>query len=675
MSHPLRALLVASLLFVAWPAIAQSEEEDPWDDLFGEELPPEPEVEEEEPRQRDAPRERRERPETERGESTASTGAPLTSTGAPGLVRVVSARGLEEGTFGFALTGEYMRATNFVIRGDEVERIIGSVSAAWSPLDWLTVFGQLGARSATNSLGDPLLIQSVGEVSLGAVAGAEVSRGIYLGGMLRLGIPPAANEIGVEGPAISSDLFATTSIGLHEAGNMGLPWWIHLNVGFVLDRSAELFGQPLGPASRFGHHVHDYDRFRIGLGTEVEVGQFSPFGEFLMDVPLSAPCNNAVAQACVSDEGISAWPAFITLGTRFAPLPQISLLGAFEFGMTSSESQGTPAVPAWNLIFGAAWHIDPRPVPPEIVEIEVESEREEVVAAPPEGWLTGRVLDQQTELPIEGARIRFEGTEWSAIATNDDGAFRTPPLPAGSRMEMVLEHPRYRTRTLPVTINEGERAGDLRMVLATEMARIQGVVQVRDSASLVGALVAVRGEVDVDLQVDPDTGRFLLEVEPGRYIFTVSAPGHHALRETVDLTVGLSQRNVELRPLQDPGLPRWSADAIVFDGTEPRITFDGDDLTPEGAEAMALVARLIAAGDRSRVLVRIHTDDRGDVTEELDVADARSTAILAALAARNLPADRFEIELVGSAEPLYPNVNARNRLRNNRVEFIQLFLP
>lgn len=668
-----RALPVALILLIAQlaasPAAAVAEEQEGGVGLIGE---TEDDAADEEEAEADVAEDEPER-RAERGPFERVVAAPLSASGAPGLNRVISGRSLDAGTFGFSLFGQFLSASDFVVRSDDVSLMAGSVSAAYSPLDWLTVYAQMQARSASNSRGRPELIQSIGDFSVGALAAYEVIPGLYLGGTLNLLFPTAADRVGVAGSAISTDLLTTTTFGVHEVSDLSLPLWFHLNLGVLFDRGDNLFDVPLGPTSRFGHNIHDYNRFRMALGVELEAGMFAPFAELVMDAPLAASCNNALPQACVIDNGFSAWPAFLSVGTRFAPHPIVALLAGFEFGLTTSESQGTPAVPAWSMFFGASFHIDPRPVAPEVVEVEPEEPEEP--AASEVGWLAGAILDQQTDLPIEGVRISFEGIEWSAVVTDDEGQFRTPPLPAGESFEMHLEHPRYRSRTLPVNIREGERHGDLKMALATELSRIQGVVRVRENSALIGALVAARGETDVDLPVDPDTGRFLLELEPGRYQITVSAPGHHALRETLDLDVGHMTRNVELRPLQRENLPRWSADAIVFDSVDPEITFDGLNLSEEGTAALTMVARLITASDASQILIRMHTDDVGDVEAELDLLELRSMEVMDALIEAGLSEDQLDVELVGSEEPLYPNVNDRNRERNNRVEFIELFIP
>jgi OOP family OmpA-OmpF porin len=68
-------------------------------------------------------------------------------------------------------------------------------------------------------------------------------------------------------------------------------------------------------------------------------------------------------------------------------------------------------------------------------------------------------------------------------------------------------------------------------------------------------------------------------------------------------------------------------------------------------------------------LVRSHTDPRETIDEELSLTATRAQAVIDYLIGKGLPAERFEEDGVGAAEPLFPNATDRNRRQNNRIEF------
>ena len=615
-----------------------------------------------------------ERPPAEAASPAAAVSPGLTylaPSGYSGLLRIVEARSGQRGTFGLALFGEYASARDFTIVGDSVERLVGSVLLGWTPLAWLDASLRFGARSVTNDLASPVLIQSVGDLSLGARATWGLGDDWSIGALVDLTLLAGADAIGLDGGGARSDLFFLLTWQGLRGGR--LPVSFHMNTGFIFDSSASLFERPLGPASRFGHGVYDYDRYRVALGAELTYERWAAFLEWVTDAPLSAPCRNDSPQPCLADVGGAGWPAFLSLGGRYAPIAPLSLMTAFEFGLTTEESQGTPGVPAFNWVFGLAWHLDPTPPaapPTDEPEVEVVYLEPEQI---PMGWLAGRVLDATDQQPIDGARLLFSDRPWSGIATDENGAFRTPDFPVGTRFELRIVHPAYNERVLQAVIGEGERQGDLLIQPAIDGARLTGVVAL-DGAEPTQAVVSVRGDVDAD--VVPDArGRFRLDVPAGRYLLTVSAPGHRAARGAIVLEAGAQARNITLERLASPDLPRWEAERIVFDGDEQRILFEQETLTESSLVALRHIARLLQDTRGARILVRAHTDDRGDVEGELALAEARGLMVVEALVGMQVGPERLEVEAVGSLEPLFPNVSERNRRRNNRVEFVLLFAP
>ena len=118
--------------------------------------------------------------------------------------------------------------------------------------------------------------------------------------------------------------------------------------------------------------------------------------------------------------------------------------------------------------------------------------------------IDGRVLDQETERPIEGARmtLRFPGMPWieelGSIASDADGRFETAvPLPVGQSMDIGVEADGYATSRAWYQATD---AGDGRMSL--ELKLVGGSGKIR------GEVLDDRGNPQTGVKVTYMTGRY-----------------------------------------------------------------------------------------------------------------------------------------------------------------------
>ena len=114
------------------------------------------------------------------------------------------------------------------------------------------------------------------------------------------------------------------------------------------------------------------------------------------------------------------------------------------------------------------------------------------------------------------------------------------------------------------------------------------------------------------------------------------------------------------------GLPRtFSFDAIDFDsGTANLRGADGDDLND--------VARVLAAYPTSRAAIVGYADAVGNSVFNRDLGANRAKAVVAALGARGVPADRLEARTVGEDAPAATNATPNGRFENRRTELVIL---
>ncbi len=585
---------------------------------------------------------------------------------ATGLLRTWQATGMPVGHFGLSLFGEYLGGKNVVLDGDRVRRFAGHLGLSYTPIDHLEAFVQLSARSTTNTLGDPELIQSLGDLGLGLKGFGEVTDGLHLGGVLRFGLPAGANSVGLDGGAFQLTMAALLTADLRELADV--PVRTHLNLAYLIDNGRKLFPEPLDRGDRFGHNVYDYNRLRVALGIDAPLKYVTPMLEWAVEVPNGADCASANPQPCVSEGGFSAYPQWLTLGLASAPLRSgLAFNTGIDLGLATQESQGTPAIPAWTWLFGLTYDLDP--TPGRVVEVPVEVPAAEPVA-PPTSFVRGTVTDSASGAPIAGARVHYADTEYSDQVTDDAGRFRSIDFPIGSEVIIEIVHPEYVTRALRMTIAETPREGAIALEQAFTGTRVTGRVLSRSGAAIEPALT-LRGATTYEVEVGDD-GAYQIDVEPGEYTIIAHAPGHVSEVQTLVLRSGREELEFSLTALPGGSGFRVTGAGIAWEGMAPGITFDGDELTDESASAVVQLAGLLRAQRGVTFTVRAHTDaqDDRDPLEEFDLTDARARARIAALVAQGVEASLLTAEGAGSSTPLFPNISDRNRRLNNRIEIV-----
>lgn len=604
-------------------------------------------------------------PEPEAAATAAPSGhgdyvvdAAPTPIGATGLLRTYQATGLPTGTFGLNLQLEYFSGSDVVRAGDEARRFLGHLGLSYTPIEYVEAFIAVHSRAVTNSLGDPELIQSVGDLNFGAKGMYAVTEWLSLGLLLNVNMPAGANQVGLDLGSTGVDIIAIGSFDLREVADV--PVRFNVNLGYIVDNQASLFPFVLDRVERFGQGVYDYDRVLLGLSTDAPLKYVTPFVEWTLQWPNGAQCEAFIEQQCVGEVGFATYPSWVTFGARSEATDGLSFDVGLDLGITTKESQGTPAVPGWNLVFGMAYNLDPRR---REVQVPVEVPVAVGVAT---SYVEGTVREAGTGRPIEGARIRYLETEYTDQITGADGRFRTFDFEPGSEMTIEISHPEYVTRAMRVTISEEVLSGPIDLEPAFSGALVSGRVNVSSPTEIT---VSFRGPSTTDVVAD-DGGNYEVELEPGEYRVIVHAPGYTAVRERITFEAGRHTQGWSLGALAPGDAIRVAGDGFVFADAEARIEFDAAGaLTPASTALLDQVAAFLAQETRGRVLVRAHTDTKDTIDEELELTSTRARAVVDYLVGAGVPAGRLSADGVGAAEPLFPNVTDRNRRQNNRIEF------
>lgn len=107
-------------------------------------------------------------------------------------------------------------------------------------------------------------------------------------------------------------------------------------------------------------------------------------------------------------------------------------------------------------------------------------------------------------------------------------------------------------------------------------------------------------------------------------------------------------------------------------GALPQVTFENNSatLTPQGLAVVANIAGILKSHPTVKLRIEGHTDSRGSDASNLALSQARAVAVLNALKAQGIAADRLSAVGFGERRPKVPDTSAANRAINRRVALI-----
>src|SRR5688572_20157284 len=196
-------------------------------------------------------------PDLDADERRRSLGEYSSLSGATGLMRVQSASSGHKGTFRFSLLTGFYSGTGFLCpqctdsngqggnRNDSVDRVSANVYLSVTPLDFLEAYLGIYSQSTSDSLGEPQLLQVVGDWNLGAKAflPSKPDQLLSAGGSLEFLFATGSGEVGAASvDSVNVDIrgLATLDLSRRSDPQKKIPLRAHVNLGYLFDNSANL---------------------------------------------------------------------------------------------------------------------------------------------------------------------------------------------------------------------------------------------------------------------------------------------------------------------------------------------------------------------------------------------------------------------------------------------------
>jgi outer membrane protein OmpA-like peptidoglycan-associated protein len=171
------------------------------------------------------------------------------------------------------------------------------------------------------------------------------------------------------------------------------------------------------------------------------------------------------------------------------------------------------------------------------------------------------------------------------------------------------------------------------------------------------------------LNIDPDGGGALIEIEGGSIILTGAVADEAAAQQVRDSLAGidLGESTVDDQLSIEEGSPLPSGRIVVSDA----IFFDvgSSELAQADAAVLDLLARIFQARPEWSMTIVGHTDSTGNDVINLELSLARADAVRTALVDRGVEAMSLKIRGAGATEPRAENTTEGGRSQNRRIEF------
>jgi OmpA-OmpF porin, OOP family len=572
---------------------------------------------------------------------------PTARLGQKGLVRV-------------SFFGEYLSISPFPVQGSQDIRSAATFAASFQPFTWGEVFVAYSATANSNSTTAPNLLQALGDLTLGVKVSREWVRGLWAGGDVRLLTFSGVGNQGLDRYAVG---FRPTLVGTFDFRTLSryVPVLFTVNLGFTLDSTGGLVAnQVLNASEEFALGINRYHRFNFALAAEVPLPFVSPFFEYAFGLPLgvgslTGPDGVAVAPT-------AAMAQTFNVGLKITAVKDLTLLTGFNFGLARSVGLGVPATPPWNFWFGASFAIDPFQRG-DTRFVETLRERKGASASRLEGVLT----DAQTRAAVAGALIEVPGVKPSA--SDQAGAYQTLELP-GPKVAVTVTRDGYAPVQREVTLDPAHPTR-LDLALDPDARKARFELSVKSDKKPVKATVSFAGTAEAKVETaEAATGPATTELPSGHYTITASADGFLAQVREVQVTAGATLPVAfELVPAPKKMLVVLRGDRIEI-AQQVHFATGKATILADSYNLLQQVADVVIKSGVKKIRVEGHTDNRGDKAANQALSEARARSVAEYLVSQGFEPGRIESQGYGDSRPVAPNLTARGRELNRRVEFI-----
>jgi outer membrane protein OmpA-like peptidoglycan-associated protein len=107
---------------------------------------------------------------------------------------------------------------------------------------------------------------------------------------------------------------------------------------------------------------------------------------------------------------------------------------------------------------------------------------------------------------------------------------------------------------------------------------------------------------------------------------------------------------------------------VTFDESELGFQVGQAELSPERAELLRATAEVLRRYEHLLAHIEGHTDNKGGISRNLELSQARAESVKEALTAMGVDAHRIRAEGLGGARPITDNRTIAARERNRRIE-------
>ncbi len=579
---------------------------------------------------------------------------PSARLGAPGVVRV-------------SVLGEYHDISNFPVLNARNIRSGITFGASFQPFKWGEIFVAYSAAANSNNRTSPNLIQALGDLQLGIKLSNEWAKGFHAGIDLRLLTFSGVGNQGIDRFAFGFKPTLLVSYDFRAATRF-LPLLVTAGFGATLDSTQGLVTNRLNASEEFALSVNRYHRLNIMASAEIPFPVVTPFVEWQLAPVLGVPNGELTGPDGISINAGDAIRNTLGVGLKLTPVKDLTLLSGFNFGLARSVGLGVPATPPWNFFVGASFAIDPFQRG-ETKLIETVRERDvEVAKAAPARRLEGTVTDAETKAPLAGVVVAIAGNK--PTATDPQGQYESLPVSA-DKATLAITREGYKPVEQEVAV---DAAGPTRfdVALQPDVKKAKFEVSTTGKGKPIKAQVQFKGAEEARGETPDGNAPAAFELAGGQYTITAVADGY--LAQTRDVQVapgGTMVVTFDLQPVPKKVLVVFKGDKIEI---LQQVHFASGKATilPDSFGLLAQVVDAIIKNDVKRVRVEGHTDNRGKKDLNQKLSEDRAQAVKAHLISQGLDASRLESAGYGDSKPVAPNLTARGRELNRRVEFIVL---
>lgn len=588
-----------------------------------------------------------------------------------GTLLVPSARLGAKGVVRVSFLGEYFAQGDFPVKGAQNIRSGITFAASFQPFTWGEVFLAYGASANTNNKTSPNLLQALGDLTLGIKGSYQFFDGFWAGADLRLLTFSGVGNQGVDKFAFG---FKPSLIATYDwrALSKNVPVVSTVTIGGTFDSTSGLItNQTLNASEQFALGINQYHRFNFGLAIEVPLPIATPFLEYTLAAPLGIPSGGLVGPDTQPVSTTDAMPQNLNLGAKITAVKDLTITSGVNIGLARKVGMGVPATPPWNFYVSAAFAIDPFQRG-ETKRIEtVREKKQEIVKAPPR--LTGTVTDKETGKPVAGAIIAIASSP--RVASDDQGAFTTHEV-KGAKVTLKATRDGYKPaeQTVELPADPNQPMPKVALVLEPDVKKAKFAITAMSGKKPVKAQVAIKGDFEGAGSAQLETGDAPAETElpAGKYTLTATADGFLSQTRDAQVTPGATMAVAfELVPAPKKPLVIFKGDKIEilqqvhFQSGKSVILADSYNLLQQVVDA-------VIKNGVKRIRVEGHTDNRGKKESNQKLSEDRARAVADYLIAQGIDAQRIESVGYGDSKPVAPNLTARGRELNRRVEFIVL---